>query len=139
MNTIWRLGVTAWVWVMVTVLGIVSIAIPGGMTSGAVFIVLMGLVAAYASTKAIWGLRDDDDENRVAQRREVLGEKRKRGAGDTKAEMLLALLDDDEREAFKRALQAQVLRGAGRLRDDGELDDEVPLADLLREDEERRR
>ena len=48
-------------------------------------------------------------------------------------------VDDDEREAFKRALQERMLQGATRLRDDGELDDpEVPLADLLREDRDYR-
>lgn len=138
MNNTLKLMVTAWVWVMVTVLGIVSIAIPGGMTSGAVIIVLMGLIFAYATTRNLWKT-EDEQVTRRELRREVLGEKRKRGAGDTKAEMLLALMDDDEREAFKQALQDQMLRGAARLRDDGELDDdEVPLADLLAEQERRR-
>jgi hypothetical protein len=140
MNNILRVMVTAWVWVMVTVLGIVSIVVPGGMTVGAVFITLLGLSFAYATTRGIWRLGDEDEDNdQLEQRREVLGEKRKRGTGDTKTDMLLALMDDDEREAFKRALQDQMLRGAARLNDDGELDGEIPLADLLREDDERRR
>jgi hypothetical protein len=108
------------------------------MTSGAVIITLMGLIFAYATTRNLW--REEQPQgDRLARRREVLGEKRKRGQGDTKAEMLLALMDDDEREAFKHALQEQMLRGASRLSDDGELmDDEVPLADLLRENDRRR-
>ncbi len=138
MNNILRLVVTAIVWVMVTALGSISIIIPGEMTSGAVYITLLGLIFAYATTRSLWRV-EQPQQDRLKKSRELGAEKRKRSTGDTKADMLLALMDDDEREAFKQALQARLLQGATRLRDDGELDDiEVPLEDLLREDTDYR-
>ncbi len=133
MNTKLRFIATTLIWMMVSFVSVMSIAIPGSMTSGAVILTLIGMILAYATTRTLW--QAEEAEKIIEADQRIRHGKRKRGSGDSKAEMLLSLMDDDEREAFKRALQEQMLQGANRLRDDGELaDDEVPLTDLLYED-----
>jgi hypothetical protein len=124
-----RLLVTGFIWLMVGIIGVLSIAIPGEMTSGAVIVTALGLIFAYATTRNIWQV--EARTTRSERTRERIYEKPKRGAGETKADLLLSLMDDDEREAFKRALQERVLRGTSRLADDGEIEtDSVTLETL---------
>jgi len=134
-----RLLVTGFIWLMVGIIGVLSIAIPGAMTSGAVIVTAMGLIFAYATTRSIWKADFMGEEK---PGREARYEKPKRGTGGTRAEMLLALMDDAERDAFKRALQERMLQGAARLADDGELGEDdmtfETLEALLAEQDRKR-
>jgi len=124
--------VTAFIWL---VCGIVAVS-----ASDNFIVVAVALAMATGATGMIWG--DNDSSLDEAIGKAVSGEgsgKRKRGEGDTKAEMLLALMDDDERQAFKRALQQQMLESSARLSDDGEIENATTLEELLKSDNHRQR
>lgn len=101
-----------------------------------VVLTLVPLVMAVIGTAFVWdvGGSADDEAQHSAQ-----SEKAKRQAGDDRVRMLLELMDDDEREALKQQLRAQMLRGdsGSRLGQDGELP--VNFADLLDDDEDKKR
>ena len=90
--------------------------------SWVVAVVALGsLIAGTIGTAAIWSpqvLTDHAEPSRQAGD----FEKAKRQAGMSKLDLLMEMMDDDEREAFKHSLKRQVLTDM-RLNDDGELPD----------------
>ena len=91
---------------------------PGDMPLIAAF----GLLVALLATFLFWGLPEVAkiyDARLAARLGEVpTSDKAKRQSGDTLA-LLLELMDDEEREAFKEALKQRTLDNIGY--DDGEL------------------
>lgn len=120
-----RIGLTGFVWATVGATLIVALNMAGDVTAGVVVMTLIGFAFATHTSRVIWGLT----EQQTANKAEPIA-KRKRTAPNS-TELLLDLMDDDEREAFKHALAERVLARADRLRDadDGELP--VGLDDLL--------
>ncbi|MEO0561131.1 MAG: hypothetical protein AAF125_03405 [Chloroflexota bacterium] len=122
-----RLIATALIWAIVGIIAILSIVIPGEMSSGAVILTALGLIFAHASTNSVWkGERTDEKQAEPIA-------KRKRGDGETKVDVLMSMMDDDEREAFKQALQSRILGDVSRLADHEDVigdDGELSLDDL---------
>jgi hypothetical protein len=132
-----RLIASMFIWAVIGLIPLLSLAIAEEIAAPVAWITLFGMAFAYAATRQIWNLGGEEDEKK--QSGDYAG-KRKRGSGDTKADMLLALMDDDEREAFKEALKQRMLDSSARLSDDGEIESEfdvTSLEALLREDRER--
>lgn len=104
------------------------------------WIIAIPLIVAGASTGLIWQADADRAKyERVSGHSTRLDsvEKAKRDP-DAKMRLLLEMMDEDERQAFKESLKRQVMRNAGM--NDGELDDEgVSLSSLLNEQEKRLR
>ena len=127
--------ITLFIW---SVCGAIAIAVNVDVVSfwGAI-LAIVALAMATGATGMIW-TGDENDNAAGALGRAVNNddyrEKRKRGNGDTKAEMLLALMDEDERQAFKQALQQRMLESSARLGDDGEID--TPTLEALLNDEQ---
>ncbi len=125
--------ITLFIW---SVCGAIAIAVNVDVVSfwGAI-LAIVALAMATGTTGMIW-TGDENDNAAGALGRAVNNddyrEKRKRGNGDTKAEMLLALMDEDERQAFKQALQQRMLESSARLGDDGEID--TPTLEALLND-----
>lgn len=127
-----RIGLTAFIWAVVGAVLMTAVTMAGDVTSGVVILSAIGFVFASQTTKSIWR-----DETETATRAEPIA-KRKRGAPNDSTALLLELMDDDERQAFKEALAERMLNRVDRLSDDdGELP--VGLADLINEPQERRR
>ena len=129
--------ITLFIW---AVCGVIAIGVNVDAVSfwGAI-VAIVALSMAMGATAVIWGDGESDftDEGAAsgAENDDYYREKRKRGAGDTKAEMLLALMDEDERQAFKQALQQRMLESSARLGDDGEINT-TTLESLLQSDQE---
>ncbi|MFZ4814708.1 MAG: hypothetical protein ACOYL5_09240 [Phototrophicaceae bacterium] len=130
-----RTFLTLIIWVCAMVLAIVASTQPGGVSFGSVLITAMSLGVAYAATRGLWGLVGEDRIKaliREVQRQESGGKRKRESAAPDKVETLLALMDEDERQAFKAALRAQILNTPmTRLQDDGELDMPTSVSKLL--------
>lgn len=90
--------------------------------------VIVALGAAMMSTLFIWS--EDSDDRQASDEKTANVGKAKRG-GDPQAEkmrLLMELMDDDERQAFKETLKAQLLRDSRHLVD-GELPYDAELFD----------
>ena len=121
-----------WIGTGIIAFGIGVYGAASGADVRALFVVVM-LLAAVASLAA-WFMPI------VAARQfaQPLAEKSKRG-GDDKLALLLSLMDDDERVAFKEALKQRLLDNAAAP-SDGELPyDADSLAALLHEQDSGRR
>ena len=105
---------------------------PGDMPLIAAF----GLLVALLATFLFWGLPEVTkiyDARLAARLGEVpTSDKAKRQSGDTLA-LLLELMDDEEREAFKETLKRRVLEDMGV--DDGELPYAAETLESLLEEE----
>jgi hypothetical protein len=126
-----RFLATACIWVVsfgVTV-GVIEFVTHGMNVIGAAIIVVLALTLAFLITLSLRHERTPitDDEKR---KRTTFSE------SPNKTDMLLALMDDDEREAFKEALKQRMLDSVSRLSDDGE--SPVAFDDLLRTDDSKR-
>ena len=107
--------ITLFIW---SVCGAIAIAVNVDVVSfwGAI-LAIVALAMAAGATGMIWAGDETDsaaDASVHQGNNDDYREKRKRGQGDTKAEML-ALMDEDERLAFKQALQQQMLESSARL------------------------
>ena len=113
--------VTSFMWLIlgvISILGIVFSDGPGGYDP--TWIVIMPMILAFAGTFSIWVLPGlaGVEQNESVNEQHI--EKAKRQAGTSKLDLLLEMMDDDEREAFKQTLKRQVLSDM-RLGEDGEL------------------
>lgn len=88
-----------------------------GISSGAVMVIVIALIAAVGATSVLWGDGDETDTDiKTAQ------EKRKRDETMPQVDLLLSMMDEDERAAFKDELKRRVLdERTARLSDDGEV------------------
>ncbi|TVR20443.1 MAG: hypothetical protein EA396_10680 [Anaerolineaceae bacterium] len=118
------------IWGLCTLIAIVAIGTSGAGESG--WTVVIALIAAMMSTLFIWS---DDSGNASASNKKsaeaAKAGKSKRGANNPQAEkmhLLMELMSEDEQQAFKEALKAQVLRDSRHLVD-GELPYDAELFD----------
>lgn len=135
MNTLGKTIATVFMWIILGAIGMSGIlADPGlGGTESAI-IAIGAMLAGIIGTGMIWSPEvfngSSHDESKQTHT-----EKAKRQAGDQRMALLLEMMDEDEREAFKETLKRRVLNGA-RFSEDGEL----PYgADMLYEDEREKR
>lgn len=127
MRDIGRFLLTGFIWAVVGLIGIV--AVNTGVGFGSVVIIALGLTFAYVTTRSLWGLENNNSDDASTSQR-----KRKRHEIQSeKIDMLMAMMDEDEKTAFKAALKQRLLDSTTRLSDDGEAP--VALSDLLDDDE----
>lgn len=109
-------------------------------TSSEEWILSVPLGVAFFSTMAIYMSDADKAKHQASQGNgTVTIEKAKRDAGDpteAKMRLLLELMDEDERQAFKETLKRQMLQSSHF--DDGEVDG-IALEALLDEQDKRLR
>lgn len=130
----WKAVATVGIWLAITGI-IISLMVTGAQAGWMVSMV--ALFVALAATARIWSGGETRSSGAFnAGARESL-EKLKRGGGESDAKMrlLLEMMDDDERYAFKQAMKERMLRGGI----DGELNyDANSLGALLDDDEYKR-
>ena len=120
--------------------GVIAIVAAHTSSGDMPLVVVMAMLMALVGTIVMWGL---PEIARIVEARNPgveSGGKAKRQQGD-KLALLMEMMDEGEREAFKRKLQRQVLDDAGYhdAYDDGELPvDADTLESLLDEDHLRR-
>jgi len=130
--SILALGITA----IITTVTIITI-FENGISFGSVLIVGMVMISLTVMLNAIWSEhyrvrelnKDDHDEDSIDRADYSAGEKPKRQAMD-KTALLLSMMDEHEKRAFKEALRQQILQehaSPARLVDE----DPISLQDLL--------
>lgn len=131
----WRMVSTATMWMVLGIISVMAVIFSVNLGDNAAVAIVLPLVMGVIGTAFIYGLPEAIDLVRGRQdgqhRAEQQPGKGKRGESD-KLMLLMQLMDDDERAAFKETLRRSVLRDA-RLSDDGEL----PLSAAYFEDEAR--
>lgn len=127
-----RMGATVFIWGMASLISLFALNTSFDVSIGVVFIILVAMSFAYASTRVIWGVASTPAASTPANADDV--DKPKRAVRDSKAEILLALMDEDERESFKEALKHKILYEGARLSDEGELDIPTSVDALLQEE-----
>ncbi|MEQ8675139.1 MAG: hypothetical protein RLP44_20545 [Aggregatilineales bacterium] len=137
-DNFWKAVATITVWVICGVIGISVVMFSNGGYSWDM--IGIPLIAAILATFFMWAVpelvKEDVEKARIAGGQSAT-EKQKRNAtpqGESRLSMLMELMDDDEREAFKHTLKQRIL-AENRLSDDGEFYSGVPLNDLLAEDD----
>lgn len=132
--------VTAVAWIALSIVSVMAVIFANGSNIEDWALVAMALGPlgiAVATTAIIWDQKDSVQTSDSAQDQQY--EKAKRtGRGQSRLDMLMDMMDEDEREAFKETLKEQVLRDfrQGNISEDGELP--TSLASLM-EDEGRQR
>lgn len=135
---------TVAIWGALALIGMMAVIDNSSVTG--MWVALGAMFTALVATFAIWVIaeavkkpaprkssRDISDDLRAA-------EKAKRQPGD-RLSLLLELMDEDERQAFKETLKQRIMDDM-RFNDEGELDYHTTLEDLLDEDsfgQQRRR
>jgi flagellar motor component MotA len=135
METFWKSVVTLVIWTFAT--GIVVT----GMISESTSIIPIAIICMIAATISTAFVQADKDHEKKVPSRLVQGadtEKAKRTASDpdAKMRMLMELMDEDERIAFKQALKQQILRDA-RLNADGELNYDAEIIESYMDEDDR--
>ncbi len=135
-ETLGKTVATIAAWGMLGLIGMMAV-IDNSSFSG-MWVALGAMAAALVATFFIWVLSEavkkpaagQSGQQRVISERDV--SKAKRQPGD-RLSMLLELMDEDEREAFKETLKQRLLDDMS-LNDDGELGYRTTLEDLLDDD-----
>ena len=122
--------VAMWIAVAIIDFGVALSTIENNSPLGWPFV--LPILVAFLGTMIIWTTQLPRERYR-RQSTEDQG-KAKRGTGDMMA-LLMELMDEDERAAFKQKLQARVLRDAG-YGEDGEIPDERVSLETLMHDED---
>lgn len=136
-NTMWRMIATSVMWVALGIVSVMGIIFSSNLGDDAALIIGLPLSLALIGTIAIWlGPAIVEVQREKIRAQNGLGvpdmtEKAKRGGLD-KYSLLMQMMDEDEREAFKTALKQRMLDDA-RITDDGEIN--VDMAYF--EDDER--
>ena len=139
-ETLGKTVATIAAWGMLGLIGMMAV-IDNSTLSG-MWVALGAMAAALVTTFFIWVLSEavkkpaagQSGQQRDISERDV--SKAKRQPGD-RLSMLLELMDEDEREAFKETLKQRLLDDMS-LNDDGELGYRTTLEDLLDDDSLRR-
>lgn len=119
---------TAVIWLSLAMISLFAVA--NSYSMGDLAVILLGtlpVLLALLGTIIIWVVAP-----MVTQPRTGSIEKAKRGSGGDRLAILLEMLDDDEREAFKKMLKQQAMREMGsssRISEDGELPFDADLWD----------
>jgi len=128
MNTIAKTIITL---VMVTILGVISLMTileaGAGFSLGEIILAIAPMGLALGTIKTLWvESRSSSDEGQY--------EKAKRNSSHSNFDLLMEMMDEEEREAFKETLKRRVLNQMSSSMD-GELPaDSETLAALLDED-----
>lgn len=128
------------IWIGCVVVSIVSATnnVLFGATGDASMAIVFPLVVALLATFAIYGfpeMMQAINRGQERDRNHLTPEKGKRLAGDDKLALLLSMMDEDEKDAFKDALKRQMLARNRSPFEDGELSDDAEvLTAMLDED-----
>jgi hypothetical protein len=132
MKNFWKSVTTMGIWVLCSGISITALVTGNSGT----FAILIPLVAATFSTLFLWDEGKSSDDIDIDKPQKAPLEKSKRGGnsgGGDKMNLLMQLMDDDERQAFKEALKQQVLSQQGGFLD-GELPYDADVFDRYEED-----
>lgn len=126
---------TITIWVILGAISVMVIIFSEGRFNGDTsMLTIFPLILAFLATIGIW-FGKELFAGRSAQQVERETEKAKRDMGMSKLDLLMNMMDEDEREAFKETLKRRVLNEM-RLSEDGEL----PYgADLMYEQDREKR
>lgn len=140
---------TVMIWIMMAGIVItIAIASPNTLDGGDVTglaSAMMGI--AMVSTLIIWAvpelIRRQNTTRQDAAKYVEIDKQKRTGAGgreDSRMALLMDMMDDDEREAFKQVLKQKILDDMSQpTGDDGELFERDSLYDLMQDDEKRLR
>ncbi len=135
-KSFWKAVTTLGIWAIMGMISLSAIIFSDGNPNlFTLLIVLTPLLLGLGATLAIWMDSDSDTNNSSETTHD--SEKAKRVAGDKYA-LLLQMMDDDEREAFKYSLKQRLLDAVYEDYDDGELPS-ASLEDLLMSEKKLRR
>ena len=116
MRDVAKFFITIVVWI---ICGMIAVGpmIDAGLSSGGVLLAIVALIAAFSTTNMFWSNGEDKDE-----KAETSKQKRSSSDVDPQVQLLLSLMDDNERAEMKARLQDHLLDDStARLRDDGEI------------------
>lgn len=122
-----RFLLTLFIWAIIGAIGISSF-IDEGITSGGVILVVILLSFGTGLTNILMG--QGSSSSSKADETAMMEKPKRTGADVDKTELLLSMMDDDERAAFKAALQQRILDSTARLSDDVRSDGEVDIETL---------
>jgi hypothetical protein len=110
MVTLWKVVATITAWFLLAGISITALIVSGDarFSGDVTAIILVPLVIGLFVTMAIW-LAGESDKHEAAAVTDYEKAKRQPGDANTKLRLLLELMDDDEREAFKETLKRRVL------------------------------
>ncbi len=143
-NDFWKAVATITIWVISGLVALSTVMFSSGSYSWEM--VGIPLIVALLATFFMWVapiLSQQDAEKaryeaEAAMYKQVGKQKRTNApVGDSRLSLLLELMDDDERAAFKETLKRRVL-AEQRLSDDGEFYGDTSLGDLLDEVDHQR-
>lgn len=98
------------------------------------------LIVALMATFILYGIPALQDQDEAQQSHHDISKQKRTAQDDPRMALLLDMMDDNEREAFKERLQKQLLGEAHQpTGDDGELFERDSLYDLMQDDEKRLR
>ena len=123
---------TIFIWMMVAGISITTIMQSNyGIQSGEGIVIIMSMIVGAIATGAIW--KNSGNSSQEPQNAQQRLEKAKRGAasGNSKLALLMEMMDDNEREAFKDTLKQRLLDEAVYGSSDGE---SLSLETLLEEE-----
>lgn len=140
MENFWKFALTITIWVLSAGIGITALIV-SETNSGAEDIAILSLLTSLVATFIIWAIPELTGSTKTNKQSimESVGKAKRSHTGEDRVSMLLQLMTEDEREAFKHSLQQQILHDA-RLSTDGEfVSDNTSLESLLHEDSEQQR
>lgn len=134
-----RVIITSIIWI-----GCLSIAITTLITGSNMIGVIFPLLMAVGGTATIWGSASSKSERRQALTRDQQDnfyKAKREDAYEQKMRLLMEMMDDDEREAFKQALKRQLLNQDSKRGHlvDGELPFDADEYDYFESDERQKR
>lgn len=137
MHDLTKLIVSTVMWIAVSLISIMSIIFGNNMSGGDVTMaVIAPLVVGLLGTFFIWVAPElnkaDVEKHKARQRDRYADEKPKRMS---KMDMLMEMMDEDERRAFKETLKRQMLNNLS----DGELNYDAESLESLMDEEKRLR
>jgi hypothetical protein len=108
MDTFWKMVTTITAWILLAGISITALIVSGDarFSGDVTAVTLMPLIIGFLVTLVVWVGGDSKGQARPADYEKA---KRQPGDANTKLALLLELMDDDEREAFKETLKRRVL------------------------------
>jgi hypothetical protein len=139
-NSLAKAVSTIMMWIMLSAVSIVALTDNTSAHGDVTALVIVPLIIALIGTFLLWGLPEIPKNNQMLDRQSDEGEgKAKRQQGD-KLALLMEMMDEDERQAFKAALQQRLLQESGNMAyDDGELPYGAETLESLLDDDQLRR
>lgn len=144
MDTFTQIGKIAATGIIWVISGLIIIfAVTNVNTNYTDTVIVAPLIAALIGTGIIW-LPDIIRVSQEGAERESAGKLKRRPSDESRYDLLMQMMDDDEREIFKETLKRRVLEdaryGGSRYGEDGELPmDADSLSDFIDHEPRRRR